>query len=130
MEECGICYNAAANMSLPCKHTLCTGCFSRLVRTQCPFCRREYSVERDPLTTIQQTISEEIAVIDALIGRLTALLPAVERRRRRRRQLTETEIQERRAKVRARQRRHREHQGRFYTKRWWAEINDLALSEN
>ena len=119
VEECGICYDAAANKLLPCKHSLCAGCFGRLVAPMCPFCR-------GPFGDVSQAERPEVGwlgEIDELIARLERLLPPPPRRKRRR-QLSEVEILARRAKIRARQQRHREHQGRFYAKRWWQRLDD------
>jgi hypothetical protein len=83
----------------------------------------KYKLEPSIIPVAKMLIDLAIKRIDELIGRLLRLLPQSQpaAQRRRRRQLSEAEVLARRAKIRARQKRHREHQGRFYAKRWWVE---------
>lgn len=46
MYECRICYEQVENISfLPCTHSLCFSCKSKLEQKCCPFCRTEFKEE-------------------------------------------------------------------------------------
>lgn len=43
-ETCGICLESLPLIALPCAHSWCESCLSRLMRPSCPYCRATISV--------------------------------------------------------------------------------------
>jgi len=44
MEECGVCYEEKRLKHLPCSHSLCNECYSKLLSDHCPYCRRRFRI--------------------------------------------------------------------------------------
>ena len=50
MEDCSICFTGTKSWkNLPCQHKLCNSCFLKLDHTKCPFCRKDFSYNKDEL---------------------------------------------------------------------------------
>jgi hypothetical protein len=121
MEECNICFlEKSFFQSLSCGHKLCSGCFKKLPKTQCPFCRTEFTLTEkimkrgtnntNPpiippiITTINLDFYSEEDEDDDNNLQIPFASYYRQMYRRRRRTLTFEEVKERRQRIKKRER--------------------------
>jgi len=46
MEDCNICYDKKKDFFVPsCDHKMCLDCYNKLIRNDCPYCRKKYTYQ-------------------------------------------------------------------------------------
>lgn len=100
MRDCDICFHERCNFKkLTCNHELCVSCFKKLHKNQCPFCRKNFTIDE-----IQDKLPARIKKkMEAPILIFTPFSRAIKNcYRRRRRNLSLEEVLERRKNIKKR----------------------------
>lgn len=103
MRDCSICFNQRSNFkNLSCSHELCVSCFKKLHKTQCPYCRKNFTLDeiRDKIPIkIKKKMEAPILIFTHHVPFSRAIKNCY---RRRRKNLTLQQVLERRASIKKR----------------------------